>query len=90
MGKKKRKETIVECHKDNFETLRRAFKDEAVCLMDCVEKASGEHVAVICATTLVKEGGKELYKFVPFARFFNGNPFELLMPPMEHGEEVVS
>lgn len=69
--------TIVTAHKQNFETLRRAFASGEVCLMDCVENATGEHVAVICAIVF---DGKE-YNMTPFAKFFNGNPYEMLTPP---------
>jgi hypothetical protein len=72
--------TIVQKHTENFETLRRAFRDNAVCIMDCIEKATGEHVAVICAAT--RNDNNEI-EFTPFARFFNGNPFEMLIPPMQ-------
>lgn len=70
-------ETIVQQHKQNFETLKRAFLDGQVCLMDCTLQSSGEHVAVICA---VSPQGDQM-EFVPFAMFFNGNPYELLNPP---------
>ena len=69
--------TIAQEHAANFETLTRAFDHNQVCLMDCVEKATGEHVAVICAVAKV---GEE-FEFTPFAKFFNGNPYELLIPP---------
>lgn len=72
-------ETIVQQHKQNFETLKRAFLDGKVCLMDCVLNATGEHVAVICAASPV---GDEI-RFTPFAMFFNDNPYELLTPPTE-------
>lgn len=71
--------TIIQKHEDNFSTLRKAFKAGDVCLMDCVEKSTGEHIAVICAYIF---DGKE-YHFTPFAKFFNGNPFELLQSPLE-------
>jgi|WetSurMetagenome_2_1015567.scaffolds.fasta_scaffold172087_5 hypothetical protein len=69
--------TIVQDHKKNFETLRKAFASNQVCLMDCTLNATGEHVAVICAVNLVS--GE--YQMVPFAMFLNGNPYELLTPP---------
>jgi hypothetical protein len=72
--------TIVQDHKENFDTLVKAFRHGDVCLMDCVEKATGEHVAVICAC--VPQGEDML--FTPFAKFFNGNPYELLSSPMEY------
>lgn len=70
-------ETIVQQHKQNFETLKRAFLAGQVCLMDCTLQATGEHVAVICA---VSPQGDRM-EFTPFAMFFNGNPYELLNPP---------
>lgn len=73
----KKKNTIVQDHAANFETLKAAFAAGDVCLMDCIENATGEHVAVICTVSMV-EGE---YQMTPFARFFNGNPYELLTPP---------
>jgi hypothetical protein len=73
--------TIVQDHQDNFDTLNEAFKNDDVCLMDCIEKATGEHVAVICATTI--DPKTKEYVMVPFARFFNGNPYEMLINPSD-------
>jgi Family of unknown function (DUF6117) len=77
-----KKKTIVQKHEANFETLTRAFADGSVCLMDCIEKATGEHVAVICAVQPATDGSGEI-ETVPFARFFNGNPYEMLISPLE-------
>ncbi|MBF0553215.1 MAG: hypothetical protein HQK96_01515 [Nitrospirae bacterium] len=76
-------DTIVQKHKKNFETLIKAFKDDSVCLLDCIENATGEHVAVICATNF---DGKEV-DMVPFAKFFNSDPYKLLVPS-DVGERV--
>ncbi len=87
MSKKRkdnRPKTIVQQHAKNFETLEKAFKNDNVALMDCIEKATGEHVAVICAYYRGTDGQ---YNFVPFAKFFNGNPYELLQTPMEYDEK---
>lgn len=81
MKRRNKKNRIVLGHKNNFEMLKKAFQNNDVALMDCVEKATGEHVAVICA--IVKDG--DGFQFTPFARFFNGNPFEMLIPPGELG-----
>jgi hypothetical protein len=82
----KKPKTIVQDHKQNFETLKRAFAEGQVALMDCILLETGEHVAVICAvgwqSDLNVKGGGE-YTFTPFAMFFNGNPFELLLPPTD-------
>lgn len=80
----KKKQTIVQAHKRNFETLTEAFKSGEVLLMDCIEKATGEHVAVICACVF---DGNE-YNMTPFAKFFNGNPYELLIPPTDEKYEI--
>ena len=71
------KQTVVQQHEENFESLRMAFLNGDVALMECTVKATGEKVAVICAMT--KEESE--YKFVPFAQFFNGNPYEIVDPP---------
>lgn len=73
-------QTIVQQHQENFNTLKRAFADGKVCIMDCIEKATGEHVAVICS---MYQEGKDI-EFTPFARFFNGNPYEMLTSPIEY------
>ena len=72
---------IVKDHKPNFETLKRAFESGHVCLMDCILKSTKEHVAVICAVQPVK--GSEDVDTIPFAMFFNGNPYEMLISPLQ-------
>lgn len=70
---------MISAHqKVNFETLKRAFQRGDVALMECFDKQEGQTVAVICA---VEQG--ETVGFVPFAKFFNGNPYEQLVPPGE-------
>lgn len=77
-----KQKTIVQKQKANFDTLTRAFDDDSVCLMDCILKATGEHVAVICAVQPVPNS-KEI-ETVPFAMFFNGNPYEMLVSPLDY------
>jgi hypothetical protein len=79
MAKKKDPVTIVTQHEANFNTLKKAFANNQVCLMDCVENATGEHVAVICSVYIDEEGQ---YNMTPFTKFFNGNPYDMLTPPM--------
>ena len=76
-----KKKTIVQKQKANFDTLTRAFADGSVCLMDCILKSTGEHVAVICAMQPAEN--KEI-EMVPFAMLFNGNPFDMLTSPIEY------
>ena len=70
---------IPQPHKDNFNTLHRAFDDGAACLLECRELATGKPVYVICA---VNRRGEE-FELVPFATLFSDNPFDLLSPPLE-------
>jgi hypothetical protein len=73
---------IPQTYRDNFKTLLRAFDDGAVCLLECQEQATTSPVYVICALNCC---GEE-YEFVPFARLFDGNPYEVLTPPGERTE----
>jgi hypothetical protein len=70
---------IPQPYQDNFKTLNQAFSDGAACLLECHERATGRPVYVICA---VNRRGPD-YELVPFARLFDGNPYELLAPPGE-------
>lgn len=79
-----KKKTIVQEHKANFEILKKAFETNNVALMECKEKSTRELVAVICAVNRQADGQ---FAFVPFAKFFNGNPYELLMSPIEVDEQ---
>lgn len=69
--------TAVQQHKPNFETLREAFENGDVALLECQLKTTGESVAVVVAVN--RDGGE--FGFVPFAMMFNGNPYEMLNPP---------
>ena len=73
--------TVVQQHKPNFETLRAAFENGDVALLECQLKATGEPVAVVVA---VNRDSDE-FAFVPFAMMFNGNPYEMLNPPDPDG-----
>jgi hypothetical protein len=73
---------IPQPHRDNFDTLNQAFSDGAACLLECHERATGKPVYVVCA---VNRRGPD-YELVPFARLFDGSPYELLTPPEEMAE----
>jgi len=73
--------TIVQQHSHNFETLREAFLNRDVALLECQLKTTGELVAVVVA---VNRDGNE-FAFVPIAMMFNGNPYECLNPPNPDG-----
>ena len=68
---------IAKGHGTNFETLRKAFASDDVCLLECTEKATGKPVVVLCMVNRVGEDRV----FVPVARMFSGNPYDELIPP---------
>ena len=69
-------------HKQNFNTLRKAFRNGHAALMECQLVATGEPVAAICAANKHADGSIEM---VPFAMMFQDNPYELLNPPNPEG-----
>lgn len=75
---------IPQSYRDNFTTLNRAFTNGAACLLECQEKHTGRPVYVICA---VNRSGPDC-ELVPFARLFNNNPYELLVPPGDLAEDA--
>ena len=68
---------IPQPQRDNFTTLQRAFDDGAACLLECHDRETGKPAYVICA---VNHRGEE-FELVPFARLFDGDPYERLSPP---------
>ena len=80
--KSKQPKTFLDGHKANFDTLRRAFAEGAVCLLECQDRATGKLVAVICA--MQRDDG-ESANMVPFAKMFDGNPYDELNPPRPEG-----
>ena len=73
---------IPQPHRDNFNTLNRAFSEGSACLLECLDRATGRTAYVICA---VNRRGPE-YELVPFAQLFDDNPYELLAHPGEMAE----
>jgi len=69
---------ISKGHIANFETLRKAFKNKAVILMECTDVETGKPVITVCAVDVVN--GE--YEFSPLAKMFDGNPYEELNPPI--------
>ena len=68
---------IAKGYKANFETLCKAIRHGDVCLMECTDAATGKPVMVICA---VQRDG-DSFEMMPFAKLFDGNPYEELIPP---------
>jgi len=73
--------TIVQQQASNFESIKRAFENGDVALLECQLRSTGEKVAVI---TAVNREGEE-FGLVPFAVMLNGNPYEMLNPPSADG-----
>ena len=73
---------IPQTHKDNFDTLIRAFGDGAACLLECHDRKTGSPAYVICA---VNRNGSD-YELVPFARLFEDSPYESLVPPDDNAD----
>ena len=65
----------------NFETLRGAFENGHVALVEVKRRSDGAEVAALCAV------GREAEEFTltPFAVMVEGNPFELFSPPLPGG-----
>lgn len=76
-------ETIVQKHSTNFDTLSKAFANGDVCLLDCIDRSTGEHVAVICAVQ--DDGG--VVELMPFAAMFNHDPYEQWISPLEYEQK---
>jgi len=68
---------ISKGHKANFETLKKALKNEDVVLVECTDIETGKPVITVCAVSVVN--GE--YEVSPLAKMFDGNPFEELLPP---------
>lgn len=68
-------------HKSNLDTLVRAAKAGRLAILECQEKATKRIVPVLVA---VGNDGQE-YVFTPFAKMFEGNPYEELNPPNPDG-----
>lgn len=69
---------IPKSHKKNFETLKRAFANEDMAVVECTDKATGRPVHVLCA---VAPNEDDQFDIIPMAKLFDGNPYEELLPP---------
>jgi hypothetical protein len=66
--------------KMNFATLQKVFANGDSCIIEA-QTVGGNYVAVICARTCNDEDGTIL--LIPFARMFEGDPFEEVVMPDE-------
>lgn len=75
---------ISDGHKQNLDTIIRAAMNGDLTVVECQSKETGQRVVVLCATYRVV-GGTAI---APFAKMFDGNPFEELNPPDHEGGYV--
>jgi hypothetical protein len=71
-------------HRNNFQTLLRAAENDDVCLVQAVDLRTQERCAIICAVQHTDDGQVEL---VPFARMFDGNPYDEVRPDFPDDDE---
>ena len=83
---------LTDAEKANFETLKRAVRNDDLALMECTDRATNERVPTLCAAELVEasedapEGTEPEMQFIPIAKLFTQDPYKELLPPAE-GEE---
>jgi hypothetical protein len=77
--------TIELLHQRDFETLCRAIMEGRAALIECQLVATAEPVAVMCVLNYHGHRPEDAVDFVPVAMFFNGNPYEQLIPPERLG-----
>lgn len=75
-----KKSTFLKGYEPNFNTLRRAAFHQHLALVDCLERATGKHVAVVVAMGFADDGSVTM---APLARMLDGNPYEDLISPAD-------
>lgn len=68
---------IPDWMKHNFSMVQRAFENNDVALVECPTR-DGNLAYVLCATQEYPDGSIAL---IPFAKLFDGNPYDELHPP---------
>jgi hypothetical protein len=74
--------SLREHHKANFNTMLLAAKNGDLALLDCRDKKTGKQVHVACAVHQEPDGE---YHISPFAKLFDGDPYEEVDPPARGG-----
>ena len=72
---------VCKAHAAKLETLQRAFRDDAVCLIEVQMVETGEVHA--CLATVTQDGEESI--ITPFCIFLNGDPYAQLRPPNPEG-----
>lgn len=72
---------IPEAIKTNFNTLVKAFKQEDIALLECLDRNTGESAYAICAVNLIQQAVAEPeIEMVPLGLMFSSDPYEMLIP----------
>ena len=62
----------------NFDTIKRAARNDDLALVQCTDAQTGQFVAAVCVVNRNPDGSME---FIPVARMLN-DPFKELVPPI--------
>jgi len=72
---------IPDAIKNNFHTLEQAFRNGDIALLECRNRADGEHAYAICAINVIRQSGAEPeIEMVPVGLMFSSDPYEMLIP----------
>ena len=72
---------IPEAIKTNFNTLVKAFKQEDIALLECLDRNTGESAYAICAVNVIRQAVAEPeIEMVPLGLMFNSDPYKTLIP----------
>lgn len=72
----------------NFEALRLAFARKEACLVECVDKKTGETVDLICAVSQVATSEGPMIEFQPLAEMSRGGDLKTRFVLKETGDDV--
>lgn len=82
---------ITDREKETFAQLVRAMANQAVALVSCTDKNTGEAVTCLCAALSRTEKPQTAadLKFLPLAKLFSGDPGDEIFIPNEAREEAL-
>jgi len=63
----------------NFETLKRAILNDDACIMEVMDKETGQLVDAICAVNFDGQS----YQMAPLAVMVRENPYQRFIPPLD-------
>jgi Family of unknown function (DUF6117) len=75
-------ERIQKSDKINFASIKDAAAHGRLALMRCIDRHTGQPVTVICGVNITGQEETQTYEMVPFARMFEGDPYDSVFPPV--------